>query len=155
MTMTTYRATISEVQSVVADVCGIPREALKSNCRKRVWAWPRQEAMFLARELTGHSYPSIARHFGDRDHTTCLYADRKIRAREETDHHLAARLDECRARIADLVSQRIGNLLTVPTGASSDWTPTPPQPARLPTSKRIATAIDQADWLDLGGEIAA
>lgn len=153
--MTTYKATIAEVQTVVAEMHAIPREALKSGCRKRIWAWPRQEAMMLARELTGHSYPSIARHFGDRDHTTCLYADRKIRAREETDHHLAARLHECRARIADLVSRRIGNLLTVPVGASSDWTPTPPRPARLPTPQRIVTAIDQADWLDLGGEIAA
>ena len=112
--MTTFKATISEVQAVVAEIHNIPREALKSNCRKRIWAWPRQEAMMLARELTGHSYPSIARHFGDRDHTTCLYADRKIKGRETVDPKLAARLAECRARIAAVVSRRIGKLVAIP-----------------------------------------
>lgn len=150
--MTTYRATISEVQAVVADVHGIPREALKSNCRKRVWAWPRQEAMKLARELTGASYPLLARHFGDRDHTTCLYADRKITAQEETDAKLAARLAECRARIAELVSLRIGKLLVMQSGgSSSDWTPPPPMQLSKPDV--VVASIDLISWQALGGEI--
>jgi len=99
--------------------------------------------MKLARELTGQSYPQIAWHFGDRDHTTVLYADRKIRAREETDHRLAARLAECRARIADLVSQRIGKLLSVPAGASSDWTPLPPMKKQGTTPSFRETVIDE------------
>lgn len=112
--MTTYRATIAEVQAVVAEIHAIPREAMKSKCRKQEWAWPRQEAMKLARELTGASYPQIAWHFGGRDHTTCLYADRKIKGRETVDPKLAARLAECRARIANLVSRRIGRLVAIP-----------------------------------------
>ncbi len=150
--MTTFKATISEVQSVVADVCGIPREALKSSSRRRVWAWPRQEAMKLARELTGHSYPSIARHFGGRDHTTCLYADRKVSLREPEDAKLAARLNECRARIAELVSQRIGKLLVMQSqGASSDWTPPPPM--KLSKPDVVVASIDLKSWRALGGEI--
>ena len=116
--MTTFKATIAEVQAVVAEVHAIPREALKSGCRKRTWAWPRQEAMRLARELTGASYPQIAWHFGGRDHTTVLYADRKIMANEATDPKLAARLAECRARIAAVVSRRIGKLVAAAEGAA-------------------------------------
>lgn len=112
--MTTYRATIAEVQTVVAEMNAIPREALKSGCRKREWAWPRQEAMKLARELTGASYPQIAWHFGGKNHATIIYADRKIMANEATDPKLAARLAECRARIANLVSRRIGKLMAIP-----------------------------------------
>jgi len=149
--MTTFKATISEVQSVVAEIHNIPREALKSNCRKRIWAWPRQEAMMLARELTGASYPLLARHFGDRDHTTCLYADRKIKRNETTDAKLAARLAECRARIAELVSLRIGKLVSKQAGSSSDWTPPPPMQLAKPDV--VVASIDMISWRALGGEI--
>lgn len=150
--MTTFKATISEVQSVVAEIHNIPREALKSNCRKRIWAWPRQEAMMLARELTGASYPLLARHFGDRDHTTCLYADRKIKRNEATDAKLAARLAECRARIAALVSQRIGKLVAMKSaGSSSDWTPPPPMQLSKPDV--VVASIDMISWRALGGEV--
>jgi len=149
--MTTFKATISEVQSVVAEIHNIPREALKSNCRKRIWAWPRQEAMMLARELTGASYPLLARHFGDRDHTTCLYADRKIKRNEATDAKLAARLAECRARIAELVSLRIGKLVSKQAGSSSDWTPPPPMQLAKPDV--VVASIDMISWRALGGEI--
>jgi hypothetical protein len=149
--MSTFKATISEVQSVVAEIHNIPREALKSNCRKRVWAWPRQEAMMLARELTGASYPLLARHFGDRDHTTCLYADRKIKRNEATDAKLAARLAECRARIAELVSLRIGKLVSKQAGSSSDWTPPPPMQLSKPDV--VVASIDMISWRALGGEV--
>jgi hypothetical protein len=149
--MSTFKATISEVQSVVAEIHNIPREALKSNCRKRIWAWPRQEAMMLARELTGASYPLLARHFGDRDHTTCLYADRKIKRNEATDAKLAARLAECRARIAELVSLRIGKLVSKQAGSSSDWTPPPPMQLSKPDV--VMASIDLVSWRALGGEV--
>ncbi len=150
--MTTYRATIAEVQTVVAEMHAIPREALKSGCRKRIWAWPRQEAMKLARELTGQSYPQIAWHFGDRDHTTVLYADRKIKVRETVDPKLAARLAECRARIAALVLLRIGKLVAMEQpGSSSDWTPPPPMQICKPDV--VVASIDMISWRALGGEI--
>jgi chromosomal replication initiator protein len=34
--------------------------------------------MTLAKELTSHSLPEIGRAFGGRDHTTVLYATRKV-----------------------------------------------------------------------------
>lgn len=150
---TTFKAKIHEVKAVVAAINGLPVSALESACRKRVWAYPRQEAMKLARELTGASYPQIARHFGDRDHTTVIYAERKVTALQATDAKLAARLTECRARIAELVSLRIGKLVSVPQGASSDWTPPPPMQIAKPDV--VVASIDLRAWHALGGDLVA
>ena len=39
----------------------------------------RQIAMYLCRELTDLSLPKIGQQFGNRDHTTVMHAERKIR----------------------------------------------------------------------------
>jgi chromosomal replication initiator protein len=51
---------------------------LLSKRRSRSIARPRQLAMALSKELTGHSLPEIGDAFGGRDHTTVLHACRKI-----------------------------------------------------------------------------
>ncbi len=48
--------------------------------RRRPLVIARQMAMYVARELTDHSYPMIAREFGGRDHTTVMHACDKIGA---------------------------------------------------------------------------
>ena len=47
--------------------------------RSRQLVTARQIAMYLCRELTDLSLPKIGQHFGGRDHTTVMHADRKIR----------------------------------------------------------------------------
>jgi len=44
--------------------------------------------MTLAKELTNHSLPEIGEAFGGRDHTTVLYANRKIAELKESDHRI-------------------------------------------------------------------
>jgi chromosomal replication initiator protein len=41
--------------------------------------------MFLCREYTDHSLEEVGRFFGNRDHTTVLYAVTKIKKRAQTD----------------------------------------------------------------------
>jgi chromosomal replication initiator protein len=55
----------------VDDLCG--------TSRSRVLVTARQIAMYLCRELTDLSLPKIGQQFGNRDHTTVMHADRKIR----------------------------------------------------------------------------
>lgn len=62
-----------------ADYFGLSIEALCSSDRSRVLVNARQIAMYLCRELTDLSLPKIGQHFGGRDHTTVMHADRKIR----------------------------------------------------------------------------
>jgi chromosomal replication initiator protein len=62
----------------VADHFGVKLSEIKSDRKHRVVALPRQVAMFLLRELTPCSFPDIGQRFGGRDHTTVMYAVKKI-----------------------------------------------------------------------------
>ena len=44
--------------------------------------------MYIARELTEFSYPEIGAAFGGKDHSTVIYATRKIEKKLEQDHSL-------------------------------------------------------------------
>ena len=54
---------------------------LVSNRRMIVVTYPRQMAMYLARELTPRSLPEIGRAFGNRDHSTVIHAIRRVEYR--------------------------------------------------------------------------
>lgn len=70
---------IDNIQKVVASYFKIKVSDLSSQRRNRSVARPRQIAMFLAKDLTGHSLPEIGDAFGGRDHTTVIHACRKIK----------------------------------------------------------------------------
>jgi chromosomal replication initiator protein len=74
-----------EIQNVVSARYGITSEELVSPARAARVSLPRQLAMYLARELTDESLPSIGRAFGGRDHTTVLHALRRAEQRMTTD----------------------------------------------------------------------
>ena len=57
---------------------GLTIEELTGPSRGRHLVMARQIAMYLCRELTGLSLPKIGAQFGNRDHTTVMYAERKI-----------------------------------------------------------------------------
>ena len=57
---------------------GLSIEELTGPSRGRHLVMARQIAMYLCRELTDLSLPKIGAEFGNRDHTTVMYADRKI-----------------------------------------------------------------------------
>jgi len=77
--------TIVNIQKTVAEYFKIRTSDLTSAKRSRTIARPRQIAMTLAKELTNHSLPEIGNAFGGRDHTTVLYANRKIAELRESD----------------------------------------------------------------------
>ncbi|MEC8018032.1 MAG: chromosomal replication initiator protein DnaA [Actinomycetota bacterium] len=62
----------------MADILGYEVDALRGKSRQLPLVTARQIAMYVFRELTDLSYPSIARLFGGRDHTTVIHAVEKI-----------------------------------------------------------------------------
>jgi chromosomal replication initiator protein len=86
--------TIELIQDVTAETFGLTRAELLSHSRRAHVAWPRQVAMYLAREHTAETLPAIAARFGGRNHTTVLHACRRAAERLAIDPeaHEAVRL---------------------------------------------------------------
>jgi chromosomal replication initiator protein len=77
----TERLTVEQIQDITAEAFGLTRGDLLSHNRAARFAWPRQLAMYLAREHTAETLPAIGRSFGGRNHTTVLHACRRTAAR--------------------------------------------------------------------------
>ncbi len=96
---TGQEVTIETIQRTVAEFYKIRMADMKSERRGRSIARPRQVAMSLCKRLTSKSYPEIGKHFGDRDHTTVMYAVRKIEQLRETDSVLDDEIELLVARL--------------------------------------------------------
>ncbi|MDQ3873930.1 MAG: chromosomal replication initiator protein DnaA [Actinomycetota bacterium] len=72
------QVSIERIQDAVAERFEISREELCGHRRSHNIVYPRQVAMYLARELTDSSLPKIGKQFGGRDHTTVIHATSKI-----------------------------------------------------------------------------
>ena len=73
------------VKAAVQDVFEVSKTDIEGASKARNVVYPRQIAMYLCRELTGKSFPQIAKSFGDRDHTTVMYGYRKIATKLKSD----------------------------------------------------------------------
>ncbi len=84
--------TIQAIQSALAEFFGIRVEEMRAKRRTKGVAFPRQVAMYVAREITDASLPRIGEEFGGRDHTTVMHACHRVRESLRRDAHLAASL---------------------------------------------------------------
>lgn len=86
----TMQISTSVIMAATAEYFDTTLEELRGPGKTRALAQSRQIAMYLCRELTDLSLPKIGQAFG-RDHTTVMYAEKKIRGemahrREVFDH---------------------------------------------------------------------
>ena len=72
------KITVEIIQKKVANYFDIKTSDMKTKKRTQQVAYPRQVAMYLARELMGITLPEIGEYFGGRDHSTVIYACSKI-----------------------------------------------------------------------------
>jgi len=80
-----HRFTVREIQQHTCEAFGLSMDDLLSTSRAAPVTWPRQVAMYLARELTDQTLPAIGRAFGGRNHTTVMHACRRTAERMATD----------------------------------------------------------------------
>lgn len=80
-----HALTIEAIQKRVAECFDIGLFDMTSKRRPEKIAFPRQVAMFLARQITQSSLNTIGQAFGGRDHGTVLHACRSVKDRMEVD----------------------------------------------------------------------
>ena len=91
--------TIDYIQNVVAKYYNINQNDFKIQRRSSDIAFPRQIAMYLAKQLTGQPLVEIGKAFGGRDHTTVIYAINKIEDAVKTDPNTRMIVDNIRKMI--------------------------------------------------------
>jgi len=72
------KLTVEAIKAEVAATYRIPVNEIESPSRKKELVHARQIAIYLSRELTETSFPSLGRSFGGRDHTTIMHSYQKM-----------------------------------------------------------------------------
>ncbi|MDX6660839.1 MAG: chromosomal replication initiator protein, partial [Solirubrobacteraceae bacterium] len=92
---------VRDVQLACCAAFDVSLEELLSRSRATRVTWPRQVAMYLAREVTDTTLPSLGRQFGGRDHTTVLHAHKRIAQRVIEDDAVRTAVDALRERLSE------------------------------------------------------
>ena len=82
------RRKLEAVDIAVSDIFYISESELRSGSTDPGITFPRQIAMYLAREVTSASFPQIGRHYS-RHHSTVIHAVKNVR--KETEHNPIAK----------------------------------------------------------------
>jgi chromosomal replication initiator protein len=90
---------IERIQDLVCERFGVQMDELTGDRRSQNIVYPRQVAMYLARELTDSSLPKIGKQFGGRDHTTVIHATSKIARLIREDRSVYNLVQELTARV--------------------------------------------------------
>jgi len=85
--------TIDHIQRKVSEFFGVRVSDMGARNRAKAVVFPRQIAMYLARQLTHASLADVGRAFGGKDHTTVLHAVEKVRARIQEDPKFKTTID--------------------------------------------------------------
>lgn len=83
------RVSVEDVQRSVCKYFGIRENELLGNNRSKKYSQPRHLAQYLCRKLTNLSFPDIAQKFGGKDHTSIIYACRKVENQLKKDPNIA------------------------------------------------------------------
>lgn len=92
-------ANYKKIIETVAKFYNLEEKNLFDVTRRKEIVKPRQVAMFLLRKELKYSFPAIARKFGGKDHTTAIYAYKKILQENEENNKLTEELNLIKQRI--------------------------------------------------------
>ena len=93
------RLSIQAIQKEVCSAYSISMEALPGVTKSRPLVIARQVGMYLSRKLIGATYAAIGTSFGGRDHSTVIYACRKVRAEMRRNRAFAERVVEIEKKL--------------------------------------------------------
>ena len=86
--------TVERIITEVARTYGVSGDDIRSSKRSSTISTARQVAMYIVREVTQMSMAAIGEEFGNRDHSTVVYATRQVEKRMEKDTHFKETVDD-------------------------------------------------------------
>jgi chromosomal replication initiator protein len=92
---------LDNIIRVVAEYFSLTPNDLKGKKRSQNIVFPRQLAMYIAREMTDYSTTELGQDFGGRDHTTVMHSIDKIKGKLITDPTLESTIDILKQNIKD------------------------------------------------------
>jgi chromosomal replication initiator protein len=101
---------VAEVEQAVCRLFSIGTADLRSPRRNRSVSQPRMLAMYLARKMTQAAYTEIGEHFGGRNHSTVMSAEKRVRDLLASNATVRAGNQEW--KLGDLVASLEQQLLT-------------------------------------------
>jgi chromosomal replication initiator protein len=94
---------LADIDAAVCQVLRLPAGTLQSKARAWSVSHPRMLAVYLARKHTASSYGEIGQHFGGRNHSTAVAAEKRVRQWLAQDESLS--LHQRPWRVRDLIQQ--------------------------------------------------
>ena len=98
--------TVDYIQYAVANYYNISQNDFKIQRKTSDIAFPRQIAMYLCKQLTGLSLKEIGKEFGGKDHSTVIYAIKKVEEEMKLNPNTKTIVDNIKKMI---VSKTVGN----------------------------------------------
>lgn len=93
------KVSVDNILKSVATIYDVRVSDLKSTSRSKDVAFPRQVAMYLAKELMTDSLMKLSSSFGGKTHSTLLHAWKKIAGQVEKDETLRRQIDMARRNL--------------------------------------------------------
>jgi len=93
------KISVENILKSVAAIFGVRVSDLKSTSRTKDVAFPRQVAMYLAKEMINESLMRLSSAFGGKTHSTLLHAWKKIAGQVEKDETLRRQIDMARRNL--------------------------------------------------------
>jgi chromosomal replication initiator protein len=90
---------IDKIIETTASYFGMESADIKGQSRSKDVSMARQVAVYLSRDMTNSSFPTIGESFGGRKHTTILYSFEKMKEEIQTNKKLATAISEISKRI--------------------------------------------------------
>jgi chromosomal replication initiator protein len=92
---------VDNIQRIVAEFFSLSLNDLKGKKRSQNIVFPRQIAMYIAREMTDYSTTELGQAFGGKDHTTVMHSIEKIKNHLITDPSLDATIESLKRSIKE------------------------------------------------------
>ena len=86
--------TVERIITEVARTYGVTAEDIRSVKRASAISTARQVSMYIVREITQMSMATIGDEFGNRDHSTVVYAIQQVQKNMEKDQHFKETVDD-------------------------------------------------------------